>query len=389
MKMGLLRRMAAVLGLLALVWTTGCAGFWVAVNKSNNGGNTANDYVYVANPNGSATAATLAGFAVGAGTLTAVPGSPYTLGFTPTSVAINPADSIVFVSGHTSTGVGVIYAFSIGTGGGLSALNNGYALSSAGEEISMDISPDGQWLMGLNANNTSLDEYGIAYNTSTQALSLSGPSSMPYYNLVTGTISASQVKVAPDGDFVFASLGTAGDLVYQLNTSTGVLTALSPLPPISTTTSDNALAVSSGSSYLYIARSGTNGGLAVYTISSTGALQEVTGSPLATGSQPTSVVVNKAGTDIYVANQNSGTISQYGVVTSTGAVSPLSPATVSAVSAPWAMAVDNSGDYLLSISEAGSPDLTMYSDSAGTLTFSTSTPTGNGVIGPVAIAATH
>jgi 6-phosphogluconolactonase (cycloisomerase 2 family) len=383
--MGLLRRVTVVLAVLALCWTTGCAGFWVAVNNSSTGGTTGNDYVYVANPNGSATAATLAGFAVTTGTLTAVTGSPFTLGFTPTSVAVNPADSIVFVSGHLSTGVGVIYAFSIGTGGTLSTLNNGFSVSSGPEEISMDISPDGQWLIGLDANNTTLDEFQI--NSSTGALS--GPTYMTYNTLVTGFITASQVKVAPDGDFVFAALGTAGDLVYQLNTSTGVLTALSPLPAVSTTTSDNALAVSSGSSYLYIARSGTNGGLAVYTISSAGALNEVTGSPLVAGSQPTSVVVSTSGTNIYVANQDSGTISQYGVVTSTGSVSPLSPATVSAVSAPWALAVDNSGDYLLSISEAGSPDLSMYGDSAGPLTFSTSTPTGNGLIGPVAIAATH
>ena len=384
--MVLLRRVAAVVGLLALGWTTGCAGFWVAVNHSNSSGSTTNDYVYVANAGTSAATATLTGFAVSAGTLTAVSGSPYMLGFTPTSLAIDPANSILFVSGHTSSGTGVIYAFSIGTGGALNALNNGYALSSGSEEASMDLSPDGQWLMGLNANNTSLDEYGIVYNTNTQVLTLTGPSAMPYYNLVRGTINASQVKVAPDGDFVFAALGTAGDLVYQLNTSTGALTALSPLPPISTTTSDNALAVSSGSTYLYIARSGQNGGLAVYTISSSGALQEVSGSPLAAGSQPTSVVVNTAGTNIYVANQSGGTISEYGVVTSTGAVSLLSPATITSVSAPWALAVDNSGDYLLSISETGSPNLTMYSYSAGQLTFSTSSPTGTG---PVAIAATH
>jgi len=384
--MCLLRRVAAVAGLLALGWTTGCAGFWVAVNKSNGSGSTTNDYVYVANVGTSAATATLTGFAVGNGTLTAVSGSPYTLGFTPASLAINPADSILFVSGHTGTGVGVIYAFSIGTGGALSALNNGNALTMTGEEISMDISPDGQWLMGLNANNLSLDEYGIVYNANTQVLSLTGPSTMPYYGLVTGTISASQVKVAPDGDFVFASLGTAGDLVYQLNPSTGVLTALSPLPPISTTTSDNALAVSSSSSYLYIARSGTNGGLAVYTIGSSGALQQVIGSPLAAGSQPSSVVVNTTGTNVYVANQNSGTVSEYGVVTGTGAVSLLSPATITSVSAPWALAVDNSGDFLFSIAQTGSPNLTMYSYTAGQLTFSTSSPTGTG---PVAIATTH
>jgi 6-phosphogluconolactonase (cycloisomerase 2 family) len=385
--MSLFRRVAAVVGLLALGWTTGCAGFWVAVNNTNNGGgSTTDDYVYVANAGTSAATATLTGFAVGTGTLTAVTGSQYTLGFTPASVAINPANSILFVSGRTSAGIGVIYAFSIGTGGALSALNNGNAVSSGFDEVSMDISPDGNWLFGLNADNLSLDEYGIEYNANTQVLTLSVPSSYVYTSLVTGTAIASQVKVAPDGDFVFAALGTAGDMVYQLNTSTGVLTALSPLPAISTTTSDNALAVSSGSSYLYIARSGTNGGLAVYTISSSGGLQQVTGSPLAAGTQPTSVVVNAAGTGIYVANQNSGTISEYGVVTSTGAVSPLSPATVATVSAPWALAVDNSGDYLLSISQTGSPNLTMYSYSAGQLTFSTSSPTGTG---PVAIAATH
>lgn len=385
--MSLFRRVAAVVGLLALGWTTGCAGFWVAVNNTNNGGgSTTDDYVYVANAGTSAATATLTGFAVGTGTLTAVTGSQYTLGFTPASVAINPANSILFVSGRTSAGIGVIYAFSIGTGGALSALNNGNAVSSGFDEVSMDISPDGNWLFGLNADNLSLDGYGIEYNANTQVLTLSVPSSYVYTSLVTGTAIASQVKVAPDGDFVFAALGTAGDMVYQLNTSTGVLTALSPLPAISTTTSDNALAVSSGSSYLYIARSGTNGGLAVYTISSSGGLQQVTGSPLAAGTQPTSVVVNAAGTGIYVANQNSGTISEYGVVTSTGAVSPLSPATVATVSAPWALAVDNSGDYLLSISQTGSPNLTMYSYSAGQLTFSTSSPTGTG---PVAIAATH
>ena len=41
----------------------------------------------------------------------------------------------------------------IGTGGALSALNNGNAVSSGFDEVSMDISPDGNWLFGLNADN--------------------------------------------------------------------------------------------------------------------------------------------------------------------------------------------------------------------------------------------
>jgi len=376
--MSFLQRVTSIVGVLALCWTTGCAGFWVAVNKTNGGGNSSKDYVYVAN----STAQTLAGFAVATGTLTSVTGSPYTLGFTPTAVAINPANSIMYVSGHTNAGLGVIYAYSIGDGGVLSVLNNGYAVSSVSEEISMDISPDGQWLFGLNANNISLEEYGI--NSSTGALT--GPTYLSYIGQVTGTINASQVKVSPNGNYVFAALGTAGDMVYQLTTSTGLLTAAKVLPPVSSTTSDNALAVSPDSSRLYIARSGTNGGLAIYSISSGGTLSMQSGSPLAAGSQPSSVVVNTAGTDVYVANHNDGTISEYSVATSTGAVSLLSPATITTVSAPWALAVDNSSNYLLAISEAGSPDLTMYSFLAGQLTFSTSSPTGTDA---EAIATTH
>jgi len=48
--MGLLRRVAAVLGLAALCWTTGCAGFWVYPGATNGSSTTpTNDYVYVAN----------------------------------------------------------------------------------------------------------------------------------------------------------------------------------------------------------------------------------------------------------------------------------------------------------------------------------------------------
>ena len=115
--MCLLRRVAAVLGLTALCWTTGCAGFWVAVGNSSGSTTTpTNDYVYVAN----ATTETVSGFAVGTGTLTPVTGTSYSLGFPPTAVAVNPADSILFVGSNTA-----IYAFAINSStGALSVLND-------------------------------------------------------------------------------------------------------------------------------------------------------------------------------------------------------------------------------------------------------------------------
>jgi len=53
------------------------------------------------------------------------------------------------------------------------------------------------------------------------------------------------------------------------------------------------------------------------------------------------------------------------------------------------MAVDNSGNYLLSVSKVGNPDLAMYSYSSGQLTFSTSTATGTDPAGATALATTH
>jgi 6-phosphogluconolactonase len=381
----------AALGIWALCMATGCSGFFVYPGSVAGGGSgsSTGDYVYVAN----STTETVAGFSVGTNALTAATNSPYSLGFVPTALAINPANTILFVAGSNGL-YGFINAYAIGSGGVLSLLasNN---LGSAGE-VSMDVSPDGNWLVALDANGPAaneaiLDEYQI--NSSTGQLT-SEPNAGGVYGYTGSsipTIVPRQVKFAPNGDYVFAAMGTAGDLVFPFNTSSGAFSPALALLLGSSATSDNALAVSSGSAYLYIARSGTQGGLAVYTIGSGGALSEVAGSPLAAGTQPISVVVNKAGTAVYVANQLDNTISGYSIA-STGAVAILSPATYSTPAAARALAVDNSGDYLLSASNSGSPDLAMFSydsTSTGKLDLATSVAAGSDPAGAVAIAATH
>jgi 6-phosphogluconolactonase (cycloisomerase 2 family) len=315
-------------------------------------------------------------------------------------VVVNPANTIVFVAG--SNGVdGFINAYSIGTGGALTLLKSNN-LGSAGE-VSIDVSPDGQWLVGLDSagaliNEVILDEYQITTSTGQLTLQSQTSTSGTYTYTSTGgasipTIVPEQVKFAPSGAYVFVAVGTAGDLVFPF--SGGVFSSPQVLNlGAGATASDNALAVNSASSYLYTARSGTNGGLAVFTIGSGGALKQVTIPPLAAGAQPTSVIVNKAGTDIYVANQvavagqTGGSISEYSVA-SNGTVAALSPASVTTTSAPWGLAVDNSGDYLLAVSKIGNPDLAMYSSSSGQLVFATSTATGTDPTGAVALATTH
>lgn len=379
MKRSGVRALLAGLGFCATQMLTGCAGFFVYPGSSSSGtGSTSTDFVYV----GNATTNTLAGFAVGTDTLTAVSSSPYTLGITPTALAVNPDDTILYVASSA-----YIYAYSISSSGALSILNSGYYVANA-NVVSMDISPDGQWLFALDGNGVSIDEFQI--NNTTGALTQQTGAA---YSITTSVVVPHQIKVSPNGDFVFLALGTAGDLVYTLNESTGVIASSQQLAAPSTTSSDNALAVSPSSNYLYIARSGTDGGLAVYAIASgTGALSVLSGSPYSAGTQPYAVTVKLDGTAVYVANREDSTISGYTISTSTGVPTAISGSPFSAGSEVAGLAADRSGDYIVAIANGGSPDLALYSFDTTTtdkLDLETSTTTGTDPTGAVALAVTH
>jgi 6-phosphogluconolactonase len=366
------------MGTAVLAFTTGCGNFWVYPGSSSSGGGTSatGDYVYVAN----ATADTVSGYAVGTGTLTGVTNSPYAMSFSPTAVAVNPANTILFVGSNS-----LIYAFAIESGGALSVLNSGSAVGLA-NVVAMTVSPDGQWLFALDGNGVTIDEFQI--NSSTGALTQAAGAT---YSISGATVLPRAIAIAPNGAYVFIALGTGGDLVFTFDTSTGAIASSQQLSLSSTTTSDNALAVNPASTYVYIARSGTGGGLAVYSIGANGALTSVSGSPFTAGTQPYSVVLNKAGTDVYVANRGDNTISGYSVA-STGTLTALGGSPYTSGEAVTALAADNSGDYMLAAANGGSPDLTMYSfdsTTVGKLDLSTTTPTGTDPTGPVALATTH
>ncbi len=370
---------ASCLALLMGCGLMGCGPFFIKTSGTS-GSSTSGDVVYVAN----ATLETLAAFTVGSGTLTAVTGSPYSLGGVPTAVAVTPGDTFLYVG--TS---GVIYGYAIGTGGVLTALNNGSGVA-IDDVASMVVSPDGGWLLVLDGDGLTIDEFEI--NTTTGGLT-NGPGAS--FAITGATVVPHQIAISSsignDENYVFLALGTAGDLVYEFNYSTGLLSSLQTLAPISATTTDNALAVSPNNEYLYIARSGTNGGLAAYSIGGNGALTPLSGSPFAAGTQPYSVVVNKAGSEVYVANRGSGTISGYSIG-SGGVLTALTGSPYTSGSSVTALTLDQSGNYLLAAANGGSPDLTMYSyDSvtAGKLDLSATTATGNDPAGAVAIAATH
>jgi len=362
---------------LALV---GCGNFFVPPDNSGGGGggNTGTARVYVANGTSgtNGTTGSISGFTIGTGTLTAVPGSPIAQSFAPVALAVSPNNAFLYMAGPSSISV-----YAINSDGSLTAKNNGVAITVA----SIDVSPDGQWLFGLDSFQQVLHEYQIDATSGGVTPTADVP-----YDALTGTIVPQMVKVSPTGNYIFAALGTGGDRVFTLDTSTGTTTYVSGLPLNSTSTSDNALTVDSTGTYLYVARGGTNGGIAVYTIGGGGVLNPISGSPFAAGNRPFSLALDKTGKYLYAANRTDGTISGYTI--STGALTAISGSPFASGLQVNSLGIDPGGTYVLAGANGGSPDLSMYSFDAttpGKLNLATSIATDTDPAGVVAIAATH
>jgi 6-phosphogluconolactonase len=270
----------------------------------------------------------------------------------------------------------VIYGYAISSTGALTqiASNGNIALVNA-NVVAMDISPDGQWLFALDSNGATVDEFEI--QTGGVLSSVTGAS---YAVTNGGTVVPSSIRVSQNTTgnlWVAAALGTAGDILYSLNTSTGALTQATQVNPPTTSSADQALAFDAAGATLYVARSGTDGGLIPYAISATGALTAVSGAPYALGSGPSSIVIDATGKYIYVGNKVSNTISGFSI--GTGAVlTALAGSPYTSGIGVSALGRDNSGSYILATAVGGSPDVQMYG-------FSTTTP---GVLTPVTTAST-
>lgn len=362
---------------------TGCASFFPPITSGGgSGGGSTSNRVYIANQ----TANSIGGFAIGTGTLAAVNGSPLGVAYKPLSMAVTPNNSLLYVGAATG-----IFVYFINSDGSLTTPSTGSQPAGVFAS-SLAVSPDGQWLIALDGTTQQLDIFQI--NASTGGLS--SVNSPTTYSISSGTWQPTLVRVSPDGTLIFAALGTAGDVVFTFNTTTGVAASSQALGTGDVATGDYGLTVNASTTYLYIARSGKNGGVAVFSIGAGGALNPVTGSPFAAGSGTYSVTLDKSGTYVYAANRTDGTISGYTIVPGTTAaalsLTPLSGSPYTSGAGVQSIGVDTTGKYLLAAAVNGAPDLTMYSFDItvpGKLDPATSVATGVDPAGAVALALTH
>lgn len=366
------------LGMLAVgaMALTGCSNFFTKPTDSGGGGGTGStsNLAYTVN----SLTNTVSGFQVGTATLTNAPNMPYSLGFTPQAAVVTIPNTYLYVAGP-----GAIYGYVVGSDGSLTLPANG-AAQVVGFVLSMDVTPDGNWLIALDGSTTQLDIYQINKTTGGLALTNTAP-----YSVTTQGIRPKMVKVSPNGSLLFAALGSNGEAVFSFNTTTGVATQTQSLG-VSTQTSDNAVAIDSTGTHLYVARSGSGAGLAVYTIGAAGKLDSVAGSPFAAGAQPLAVAFDTSGTYAYVANGSDATVSGFTVVN--GVATLLASSPFASGQSVQSLTLDKSGKYLLSAAQGGSPDVTMYSfdtTTAGKLVQAATAAAGSSPAGTLMVVATH
>jgi 6-phosphogluconolactonase len=362
-------RLLSPLLLLPCLLLAGCSGFFF--KPSSGGGTSASNYAFVTNTGSN----TVAGLGIStAGALSTLSGSPITLSTVPTAVTVSRNNSFLWVGT-----ISQIFGYSIASDGTLAALNSGNAIGNA-NCVDMQTTPDGKWLMVLDGSGASVDLFQI--NTDGTLAPASGIGFTP-----TGTVVPKQLRLSTSGTFAVADMGTAGELVFAFNTTTGAFTMLSQTTPPNLT-SDNGIAIDSTGSYLYTARSGNSAGLVVFSIASNGLLTPTTSTVYAAGAQPYAVTLDSTGKYVYVANRTDGTITGYGIGTN-AALTALTGSPYSAGVNVQSLGADSTGKWLLAASFGGSPDLTLYgfdANNAGRLYTVSSISTGTN---PSILALSH
>ena len=384
-------RGCAALGLSAVLLLAGCHNFFVCEKAScPSSGTTTGDWVYVSNATAGST--DVAAYDIGSGALTAISGSPFDLGFAPVALNVSPSNGFLYAAtpaGATNPG---IYAWSINsTTGALTKANSGNVLVNI-QVASMDISPDGNYLFAVDVAATALTEYKITTSTGLLQLVTTFPIPVSTCSPISSPVvnQSCTVRVGPSGDFVVASLGTAGTIIYPYTSASGITSTSSTTIPSGSTqnnpTGDFSVALDKNN-FAYIARTAA---LAVYSIDTSGNATLKSTQTFDSSVIPRSVTLGTSYNYVYTANIGKGDISGYGIGT-TGALTTIAgqpfaaPANVSAIGA------ERQGKYMVAVGYDGSSGVQLFSinSTTGALTLVTSAGTGTSSDFPALLALSH
>jgi 6-phosphogluconolactonase (cycloisomerase 2 family) len=367
---------------LLLLGVAGCSGFFVAQTNSGGGTNTG-DYIYVGNGNNTF----IAGFGVNSsGALSVLSNSPYNNGVAAQSLAVTPANTFLYAG--TTNG---IYAYAINSNGSITVQNSGNAVAQDMVATQMRVDSTGAYLLaagvGTSVGAQAIGIYQI--NSSTGLLTALTGSPLALYtgNASTATVvTPTGLLITPNNSYVYVSLGSLGVQILTLGTNGALSAGTAPtyVSPISTSTSpsDTGLASDPLSAFLFVAE--INTGLRVLSIGTGGSLKEVSGSPYAVGTGPTGVILDTTGSYVYVANKGSNNISAFALTAASGKLTAIAGSPFgSGGQLPIALVNDNTKKFVAVINSGpngstGNSDMQVFSFDATT----------NGKLDPVSTATT-
>jgi 6-phosphogluconolactonase (cycloisomerase 2 family) len=322
--------------------------------------------VYVSNSSGASVSFYLLNGTSGA--LQRGTGSPaITGGSSPDSLALDPAKKFLLVSNISSANISVFNVNS--TTAALTAVT-GSPFAAGASATKLIVHPQGKFVYALSSTPAEILAYSFDSTTGVLA-PLAG------FPLSLSTSGQAGLAISPNGQFLYTS-----------NPNTNLITGFSigtdgALTQLASTTSPNKgspifLTFDSSGSFLFAVNSGgTLGGPSVstFSISATGALTEVTGSPTTVGTAPVSAVFSNG--FLYVLNQTSGTISAFAFTTSTGQLTELKGSPLTVGTRPVSLTTAALGKFLIVTTTgiSGSGTIAVFSIAAdGTLTPVTGSP---------------
>jgi 6-phosphogluconolactonase len=302
------------------------------------------------------------------------------------SLAVTPANTFLYAA--TTNG---IYAYAINSDGSITVQNSGNAVAQDVVATSMQVDSTGGYLLaagiGISIGAQAIGIYQINSTTGLLTAITGSPLALYTGKAATATVvTPTAMLITPNNSYVYVSLSSLGVQVLTLGSggalSTG--TAATFLPPTSTSTSpaDYGLASDPNSKFLFVAE--INTGLRVLSIGTSGTLNEVSGSPYAVGTGPTGVALDTTGSYVYVANKGSNNISAFTLTAASGKLAAISGSPFSSGGQlPIALVNDNQKKYLAVINSGsngstGNSDLQLFAFDSTT----------DGKLDPVATATT-
>jgi 6-phosphogluconolactonase len=364
------RGIQVLFGLLVLV-AVGCGEFFVDQTSSGSGGggggggNNTSDYIYVGNGNNRF----IAGFGVSSsGSLSVLPNSPYNNGVAVISSAVAPGNRFLYAG--TTSG---IFIYAINSDGSITIQNNGAIAAQDVVPTAMQVDSTGGYLLvaGISTSFTSQAIGIYQINATTGLLTALTGSPLALYTGKASTptvLTPTAVLITPNNSYVYVSLASLGVQILTLGSggalSAGSVASLLPPFPTSSSPADYGLGSDPSSTFLFVGEYNT--GLRVLSIGTNGALSEVSGSPYSVGTGPTGVILDPTGSFVYVANKGSNSISGFSLTAASGRLTAISGSPFSSGGQlPIAMVNDNSKKYLAVINSGangstGNSDLQLF-----------------------------